>query len=165
MSLSDLAAETGLSKSAVFKHLGHRERMELTVLAHLCERFAAEVWEPALQVPRGRNRLDGVFERWLDWVDGDPGGGGCGVIQAQIEFDDQPGPARDFLKAQQRRWSKTLEVEFCQAATNAGPQAARQMAFEFRSIVLGYNQAHRLMADRSARSFANRAYDRLMGKP
>lgn len=162
LSLSCVAKETGLSKSAVFSHLGQREQLQLTVLAHLCERFTAEVWMPALDLPQGRRRVDDVFERWLDWVDGEPGGGGCGVIQAQIEFDDQPGPTRDYLRAQQRRWNRVLESELQHVAFTTDLEAARQMAFEFRGIVMAYHQSRRLMVDPSARNRANHAYARLI---
>lgn len=162
LSLSDVATKTGLSKSAVFSHLGQREQLQLTVITSLCERFTAEVWIPVMDIPRGRLRLNEVFERWLDWVDGDTGGGGCGVIQAQIEFDDQPGPTRDYLRTQQRRWNGVLVSELRHAASTADPEAARQLAFEFRGIVMAYNQSRRLMDDRSARTRANRAYARLM---
>lgn len=163
LSLSDVAMEAGLSKSAVFSHLGQREELQLTVITRLCERFTAEVWTAAMDIPQGKPRLKEVFERWLNWIDGDTRGGGCGVIQAQIEFDDQPGPTRDYLRMQQRRWNRVLESELRHVASTADPEAARQLAFELRGIVMAYNQSRRLMDDRSARTRANRAYARLMG--
>jgi AcrR family transcriptional regulator len=153
VSLADLAQSTGLSKSAVFKHFGSKEGLELATIQKLCERFAEQVWLPASREPAGERRLDAIFSAWLDWVEA-----GCGIIQAQIEFDDQPGAVQKFLRTQQKLWARQLNLEF----RTLGSADAKLSAFEFRGIVLSFNQAHRLMRDRCAHSTANAAYASLM---
>lgn len=156
VSLADVAAATGLSKSAVFKHYGAKEALQMAVLERLVRGFVESVWLPASQRPAGRTRLDTILDRWLSWVDGREGDGGCGIIQAQIEFDDQPGPLRSYLKRQQQLWNSTLVRQFC--VLGVSREDAEQAAFEFRSLVLGYNQSHRLMNDIAARQHVRRAY-------
>ncbi len=153
VSLADLARSTGLSKSAVFKHFGSKEGLELATIQTLCDRFYAQVWLPASREASGERRLNAIFSGWLDWVEA-----GCGIIQAQIEFDDQPGEVQKHLRAQQRLWARQLSLEF----KAAGSPDAKLNAFELRGIVLAFNQAHRLMRERSARSMANAAYTNLM---
>src|SRR5262249_46468114 len=140
-SLSDIADSTGLSKSAVFKHFGAMDALQIAVIEKLGDEFSRTVWDPAEQLPPGRQRLDRIFDGWLTWVDGETGSGGCGLVQAQIEFDDQPGPVRDYLRKQQMRWSKVLTREFgALMGQTAASEEAQQAAFEFRSFVFGYNQ-------------------------
>ena len=99
VSLADIAGVVGLSKSAVFKHFGAKDALQLAVVERLVRRFYGMVWRfPARPFSPGRQRLDLIFDRWLAWVDGEDGEGGCGLVQAQIEFDDQPGAIREYLK-------------------------------------------------------------------
>ncbi len=158
VSLADLAGRLGLSKSAVFKQFGSGEALQVAALKALVSDFMAAVWNPAERLPRGRTRLDAVFLAWLDWVDA-----GCGIIQAQIEYDDQPGPFRDLVAEQQARWNRVLTREFLAAgATNR--DAAEQAAFEFCAIVLAYHQLRRLLDDPAARYRAIKAKDGLMAR-
>ena len=162
VSLADVAEVIGLSKSAVFKHFGAKDALQMAVVEKLVQDFTGAVWRPAEQLPPGRQRLDLILDRWLAWIDGESGDGGCGLIQAQIEFDDQPGALRECLKAQQVRWNRVLVREFSALAGGlANRDQAQQAAFEFTSLVLGYNRSRRLLNDDASRKLANRAYEAL----
>lgn len=159
VSFADVADATSLSKSAVFKHFGAKEALERAVLEELCADFIERIWKPASLLPAGAPRLEAILNGWIAWVDGAGGDGGCGIIQAQIEFDDQPGPLRDYLREQQTIWNRVLAREFRAVSANID---ATQAAFEFRSIVMGYNQSRRLLEDEHARKYAETAYRSLM---
>ncbi|WP_271602505.1 TetR/AcrR family transcriptional regulator [Bradyrhizobium sp. CCBAU 45384] len=161
VSLADIAAALELSKSAVFKHFGAKETLQLAVIEELARRFTHHVWHPARRLPAGVPRLDSIFDNWLAWIsDGD---GGCGIVQAQIEFDDCPGPVRAYLKKQQRVWNKTLAREFAAASRRkAQDPMVHQFAFEFRGFMFGFNQSFRLLDDPSARAMTTRAYQALL---
>jgi len=159
VSLADIAGVVGLSKSAVFKHFGAKDALQLAVVERLVRDFTGMVWRPARQLPPGRQRLDLIFDRWLAWVDGEDGEGGCGLVQAQIEFDDQPGAIREYLKVQLTRWNLVLVREFgALMGDSTATDQAQQAAFEFTSLVLGYNQSRRLLNERVSRMRADRAY-------
>jgi AcrR family transcriptional regulator len=165
VSLADVAEVIGLSKSAVFKHFGAKDVLQMAVVERLAHDFTCAVWRPAEQLPPGRQRLDLILDRWLAWVDGESGDGGCGLIQAQIEFDDQPGALREYLKAQQTRWNRVLVREFSALAGGLiNLDQAQQAAFEFTGLVLGYNQSRRLLNDDASRKRANRAYEALVDR-
>ena len=165
VSLADVAEAVGLSKSAVFKHFGAKDALQLAVVERLVQDFTGAVWRPAAQFSPGRQRLDLILDRWLAWVDGESGDGGCGLIQAQIEFDDQPGALRERLKAQQTRWNRVLVREFSALAGGLiNLDQAQQAAFEFRGLMLGYNQSRRLLNDDASRKLANRAYEALIDR-
>lgn len=165
ISLADIADAVALSKSAVFKHFGAKDTLQLAVLERLVAVFTEKVWAPARNLPRGKPRLDRILDGWLAWVDGDGNDGGCGLIQAQIEFDDQPGVLRSLLKRKQLQWNATLAGEFRSVLGGRGRRTEAELAaFEFRCIVLGYNQSRRLLDDPSARTYAMRAYGHLMAR-
>ncbi|MDB5440495.1 MAG: transcriptional regulator, TetR family, partial [Caulobacteraceae bacterium] len=90
VSLGDLAQGLGLSKSGVFKHFDDKDDLHMAVLKATVKRYLALIWVPALQVPAGRARVSHIFDRWMDWVELDSGPGGCLIMQASREFDDQP---------------------------------------------------------------------------
>jgi AcrR family transcriptional regulator len=165
VSLADVAKVIGLSKSAVFKHFGAKDALQMAVLEKLVKDFTSTVWHPAEQLPPGRQRLDLIFNRWLAWIDGESGDGGCGLIQAQIEFDDQPGALREYLKAQQTRWNGVLIREFSSLTGGLiNLDEAQQAVFEFTSLVLGYNQSRRLLNEDASRKLADRAYKALIAR-
>ena len=166
VSLGDVADAVGLSKSAVFKHFQSKDALQMAVLENIVGRFAQSVWAPAEPLAPGRARLGQVFERWLDWVDGEnTNTAGCGLMQAQIEFDDQPGPFRDYLKGQQVRWHKTLAHEFAALRDPPLPRDESDLAaFEMKSILLGYNHSRRLLDDETARAVARRSYQALVAR-
>lgn len=155
VSLGDVAEAVGLSKSGLFKHFDSKEAMQLAVVEQTMARFTEFVWAPAADLPPGRPRLEKVFQRWLDWAEIEWPGSGCPVVTFSVELDDQPGPLRDHLQAQLRRWRKTLVREF--AALREPPlDAARAEAcyFRARSFVLGHSEARRMMGDMDARGLA-----------
>jgi len=164
VSLADVAAATQMSKSAVFKHFGAKDALQMAVLEYLVEVFIEQVWRPASSLPPGRGRLDIIFRNWIGFVDGEVGGGGCGLVQAQIEFDDQPGPLQGLLRAQLRRWDTALRREFHALCPEASSPEIAQAAFDLRSIILGYNQSHRLLKEPTARRRAEVAYTRLLDR-
>src|SRR3712207_7759901 len=83
VSLGDVADAVGLSKSAVFKHFQSKDALQMAVLETIVGRFADRVWKPAEALPAGKARLDVIFDRWADWVDGESTNtAGCGLMTA-----------------------------------------------------------------------------------
>ncbi len=165
VSLGDVAGGVGLSKSGVFKHFQAKDGLQQALLERVMERFTEKVWKPAEPLPPGAARLNVIVDRWLDWVDGESRGG-CSLTAFAIELDDQPGPLRDFLKAQQLRWHKALAREF--AATREPPlsrEEAWQRAYEFKALMLGYSHSRRLLDDEQARTMMLAAFRALLERP
>lgn len=165
VSLNDVAAGVGLSKSGLFKHFDSKEAMQAAIIESEMVRFTRSVWEPAEPLPPGRARLSRIFELWLRRADADVLPGGCLFVSASAELDDQPGPLRDLLQAGQRRWQKTLTKEF-QALTDPPlPLAQAQLAaFQMKSFALGHNEARRLLEDENAVLMARQAFEDLLDR-
>ena len=152
LTIGGLATRTGLSKSGLFAHFGSKESLQLQVHAFNVERFTAEVIRPALREPRGEPRLRALFERWLSWASAS---GGCPILAASFEFDDQPGPVRDRLVRDQRDWLDTIAMVFAGGVTeghfhrDADP---RQFAQDLEGVMLAHHLTSRLryLAGRTA---------------
>jgi AcrR family transcriptional regulator len=165
VSLANIAEAVGISKSGVFKHFGDKEDLHLAVLEATVERFLAVIWTPALKVAPGAARVSFIFDRWLDWVESEGGPGGCPIMQASGEYDDQPGRVRDFLQVMHRRWAKTLEAEVrAISAPPPPPEAVSQAVFDIKSYVMGFAKQRRLLDDAEARKLARGAFDSRMSR-
>ncbi len=165
VSLNDVAGAVGISKSGLFKHFDSKEAMQHAVIEREAASFVAGVWEPAAGLPAGRGRLEAIFERWLDRAETAGAPGGCLIMAANAEFDDQPGPLRDLLQANLRRWEKTVVHEFM--ALTDPPLAKDQAAlaaFQMKSFVLGHNETRRMLEDQGARRMARAVFQSLLDR-
>ena len=165
VSLNDVAEAVGLSKSGLFKHFESKEAMELVALEQEFDRFVEFVWTPAATLPPGRGRLEAIFERWLDWSEVEKAAGGCLIMAASIELDDQPGPLRDLLQKRVRQWRRTLSREMQALQDPPLPDEEVAMAvFQMKSYVLGHNDARRMLEDATARKAARAAFGALLDR-
>jgi AcrR family transcriptional regulator len=165
VSLADVAAEVGLSKSGLFKHFDSKEAMQLAVIDHIAERFRGFVWAPAEPLPAGRARLEKIFERQSDWSELEWPDSGCPMLAFGAELDDQPGPLRDRLRETQERWRRTLVREF--KALREPPMSddeAQLGYFQMKSYLLGQTDTRRLMMDVGARKLGSSAFTTLLDR-
>ena len=124
--------------------------------------FFVGLW--ALTVPRGEKRLRELFERWLTW-ESQTLPGGCIFVTGSVEFDDQPGPMRDALVADQRDWLDTIATVVETAVTEGDFRSdldARQVAFELQALTLGFHHFARLLGDEHATDHARTAFEGIL---
>ena len=114
-----LADRMNMSKSGVFAHFGSREDLQIDVLKLYHRRFEQEVFFPSLTEPRGLQRLEAMFNRWLKRVSVEIASG-CIYISGAVEYDDRPGPIREALVAMVRAWQGAL-VRCAQQAIDGWP--------------------------------------------
>lgn len=165
LSLSRLAAESGMSKSGLFAHFDSKEQLQIEVLRQAAERFRELVWGPALRAPRGEARIRRVFDGWLRWLDDPTSPGGCVFAAASIELDDREGKPRDFLVQTQREQLGSIAraAEIAVAEGQFRPDLdAQQFAFDVYGIVASYQHQRRLLRDPEARARAERAFERIL---
>ncbi len=86
-------------------------------------------------------------------------------MTGSIEFDDQPGPMRDALVADQRDWQDTIAA-VTETAVSEGDFRAdvdpRQIAFEIQGLIMGYHHAARLLGDEHALDRARSAFESII---
>jgi AcrR family transcriptional regulator len=164
LSIGVLAKEAGLSKSGLYAHFRSKEQLQRAVLDATAERFIDVVISPALKQPRGRPRLQALFDRWLHWEES-VFSGGCVFMAASVEFDDRPGAVRDSLRGHLRDLLGAVE-RAASIAVSEGHLAAEldtaQFAFDFWSLLLGYQSYSRLLDDADARARAESAFANLL---
>jgi len=167
LTIGSLAAATGMSKSGLFAHFGSREELQLAVLERGREKFGEAVLIPALAKPRGVPRLRAAFANWLDWTESAELPGGCVMLGAAVEFDDQPGAVRDRVSALQREWMESL-ARTVRGAIEEGhlrrDTDVEQFVFECFGIALVCHHHRRLFGDKRARIRALAAQDALIAR-
>jgi AcrR family transcriptional regulator len=164
LTIGDLAAGTGLSKSGLYAHFGSKEALQLAVLDAAAQEFGDVVVVPALRAPRGEARVLALLEGWLAC------GrlrlpGGCLFVKASTELDEQPGPVRDRLAERHRDLVRTIARIFVGGITEGQfrPDAdPYQFATDLYGVMLVYYHAHRLLADPRAEERARVAVAALL---
>jgi AcrR family transcriptional regulator len=164
LTIGKLADSTGMSKSGLFAHFKSKEALQLDTLHRAQERFNDLVIRPALSAPRGRKRVEALFDHWLDW-ETEALTGGCIFVTATVEFDDQPGPMRDAVVRCQQDWLEFVASVAGTAVAEGDFRAGldtEQFAFQLQGLMLGYHHAGRLMRDPRAREHTRKALDDLL---
>ncbi len=165
LSLGEVAKRLGLSKSGVFSRVGSLEALQKAVLDAFDKRFAAQVFEPALALPRGLPRLNAMVEHWIRQVCAGDSINGCLYAAGSFEYDDIAGPLRDRLQQGVLRWRAGLRRTVLQAM-EAGHLRAdtepEQLVFEIYSLIIGVMHDTRFLHDDSAKDRMRRAYARLV---
>jgi AcrR family transcriptional regulator len=165
ITIGRLAEDLHLSKSGLFAHFRSKEALQMGVLEAAAAHFTDVVVRPALAQPRGKARLRALFERWMDWAKEGSTLGGCIFVAAAAELDDRPGPVRDLLVIEQKKWMDCI-ARVTRTAIGTREFRARtdpeQMAQDLYGIMLSFHHASRLLNDPQAEQRARRAFDALI---
>lgn len=165
LTIGGLADELDLSKSGLFAHFRSKEALQVQVLDYGAAVFVENVVRPALGAERGEPRMRALFDRWLDWARSSPLPGGCLFVQATVELDDRPGPARDRLVEYQRQWLDVIATSLqkgIEAGAFRSDADTMQFAHDLYGVMLAYHHASRLLHDPEAENRARRAFDALL---
>ena len=142
-----LAEALSMSNSGVFAHFGSREELQLAVVREYYRRFEAQVFQPALQEPKGLARLQKMINLWMQTSIQELSAG-CIFISGAVEFDDRPGPVRDELVRSVQTWRAALKraieqaVEVGDLNSDCKPEA---MLFQIYSYVQGLHHDARFL--------------------
>lgn len=159
LTLGQLAARLGISKSGLFAHFRSKLELELATVEAAAEVFAEDVMKPASAAPPGVQRLVALSEAFLSHVERRVFPGGCFFAAAAAELDSRPGPVRDRVAAFQRGFTATLEEHAGEARERgelAGSADPRQVAFELQAMLVAANNTFLLQGDPSVFERARR---------
>jgi AcrR family transcriptional regulator len=168
LTIGRLADEIGMSKSGLLGHFGSKEGLQLAALEAAGERFTAEVWARAADEEPGLPRLRGAADAWVSYLERRVFPGGCFFAASATELDDRPGPAREQLARNMRRWLRILAADAreAQRVGDLPPEpAAEQIAFEIHGQILAANHGVQLLGDEEACARARAAIARLLDPP
>jgi AcrR family transcriptional regulator len=153
LSIGRLAAELGVSKSGLFAHFGSKQELQLETVHAASEIFEEEVWEPVADLDPGIVQLSALMDSWLRYFRRDVFRGGCFFSNVYHEFDSRPGPVRDEIAAQKRRWVNAL-AHHARVAAGRGQLRAgtdpEQIAFELDAVGALANSMWQLERDEQA---------------
>ncbi len=167
LNLQPLADRVGMTKSGLYAHFGSKEALQIATLEYAAELFQTRIVAPAKTAPAGLPRLEGVFERWLDWPGNAGLPGNCPFFAGVVEFDDAEGPVRERLVRLFRDFRQVVEQLIASAARHGhlrpGTDPA-QLAHELLALRYAHHWASGFMRDPAARERARAGFARLVGR-
>jgi len=156
-----------MSKSGLFAHFGSKEELQIAVLQATRQMFADVVFLPAMREPAGLPRLRAMVGNFIDWPIRAKLPGGCVMVAAAYEYDDQPGVLKDLIAQTLRELRKTLARAVRQSIEQGHLDAdtdADQFAFEIFGFYVAAQLDARLFGDPQAWKRAHDAFESLVQK-
>jgi len=139
ISIGNLAAHIGMSKSGLYAHFRSKEELQLATVETAREIFNAEVVGPAPAMVDPLEELRALCDRFLSYVERRVFPGGCFFASTTAELDTHPGPVKDKVASVQQEWAELLQ-QLIRGAQAAGslPSAEDppQLAFEVHAFLL-----------------------------
>ena len=140
LSIGNLAAAIGISKSGLYAHFGSKEELQLATVSEAERILAEEVVQPALAARPGLDQLTAACEAFLSYVERRVFPGGCFFAATSMEMGTRPGPVKDRLAAIQSEFTSMLQ-SFAIIAQQQGELPSEEnpewLAFELHAILLG----------------------------
>ena len=153
MSLSQLAAALGVSKSGLFAHWPDKESLQLAVVDRARQQWVERIVEPALRRPKGLPQVWALHEGRMRFLDEQVLPGGCFFAAVSTEFDDRPGAVRDRIANAMRTWHEllvTLLAKAVQLGQLADDVDVEMLAFELEACADGVIRHGRLLGSSRA---------------
>ena len=139
LSIGNLAAAIGMSKSGLYAHFGSKQELQLATVQEAGRIFAGEVVQPALAAPPGLPQLAAVCEAFFEHLRRRTFPGGCFFAGAALEMGTRPGPVKEAVAGFQAGFVDLLRgfaataIEQNQLPPGEDPD---QLAFELNGICL-----------------------------
>ncbi len=167
LSIGNLAAAIGMSKSGLYAHFGSKQELQLATVEEAGQIFADEVVQPALAAPAGLAQLVTVCEAFFDHLERRTFPGGCFFAGAALEMGTRPGPVKEAVAAFQGRFVDLLRG-FAATAIKQNELAAGedpgQLAFELNGIILATDTNFVLHDDPAVLDLARQVVHRRLGR-
>lgn len=163
LTIGETARQVGMSKSGLFAHFESRDSLLLNVIEFTAQDFKLNVFDKALQHPRGLQRIHALSRYWLKWSN--QPSGGCPFMSGAFEFDDRPGVIRDALVKQEKAvndiWERAAKIAV--AENEFKPDAdCKQFAFEVFGNILSFHVYKRLLNDAKAGHLYNVSFQNII---
>jgi AcrR family transcriptional regulator len=142
ISIGNLAAHIGMSKSGLYAHFGSKEELQLATVDTAQAIFDAEVVEPTAGIADPLEHVRALYDAFLSHIERRVFPGGCFFSAVTAEFDTHPGPVKDKIASVQSDWAELLEQLIAEAQAAGKLRADEdpaQLAFELDSYILRGN--------------------------
>jgi AcrR family transcriptional regulator len=108
LSIGNLAAAIGMSKSGLYAHFGSKQELQLATVQEAARIFADEVVRPAMAAPAGLAQLAAVCEAFFEHLERRTFPGGCFMASAALEMGTRPGPVKELIAAFQNEFAGVI---------------------------------------------------------
>ena len=166
LSIGNLAAAIGMSKSGLYAHFGSKLELQLATVQEAGRIFADEVVQPALMAAPGLAQLAAVCEAFFEHLERRTFPGGCFFAGAALEMGTRPGPVKEAVAAFQSGFAELIKG-FTAAAIKNGELAAdedpRRLAFELNGMLLAADANFVLHDDPAVLDLARQVVRRRLG--
>jgi AcrR family transcriptional regulator len=142
LSIGNLAAHIGMSKSGLYAHFGSKQELQLATVDTARVIFEAEVVEPTEAIADPLARLQALCEQFIAHLERRVFPGGCFFISVSAEFDMHPGPVKDRIALTQEGWAERVEQLIREAQTSGEldpEEDPAQLTFELDAYLLAGN--------------------------
>lgn len=155
VSIGNLAAKVGMSRSGLFAHFLSKEQLQVEILQYSFSLFDKTIIEPCRNLSSPLQRLLLLKKTLPDWYERTEPviPGGCIFQMACLEFDDRPGKVRNILLHQMNQFIdflKTTHDEAVAAGEFTGASDTASFAFVYHSFYLGCLQHRKFFGDEKA---------------
>jgi len=166
LSIGNLAAAIGMSKSGLYAHFGTKQELQLATVDEAERILTDEVVRPALAAPPGLGQLAAVCEAFFSYVERRVFPGGCFFAATALEMGARPGPVKERVAAVQSDFTALLRT-FAATAIEQHELPAHEdpdgLAFELHAILLGGDTKFILHDDPAVMNLARRVVHQRLG--
>lgn len=166
LSIGNLAAANGMSKSGLYAHFGSKQELQLATVDEAERIFDIGVVQPALAAAPGRAQLVAVCGAFLDYLERHTFPGGCFFAAAAHETGTRSGP----VKARIADFQSGLAALVAGFAATACEQHELppdtdpdRLTFELYGILLAANTTFVLQDDPAVLALARQIVDQQLG--
>src|SRR6516162_2655396 len=118
LSIGELAAEVGMSKSGLYAHFKSKEELELATIETAAQILDREVLQAGRAAEPGTRRLMTLVDAFLSHLDRRVFPGGCFFASVAAELDTRPGRARDRVLDMLGQWRSLFRQCIDEARTH-----------------------------------------------
>jgi AcrR family transcriptional regulator len=166
LSIGNLAAATGMSKSGLYAHFGSKAELQLATVDEADRIFQGEVVRPARAAPPGRAQLVAVCEAFFDYLQRRTFPGGCFFAAAALEMGTRPGPVKKRVAALQAEFAALIRgfavtaLEQHELGVDEDPD---RLVFELHGTMLAANTSFVLHDDPAVLNLARQIVHQRLG--
>jgi AcrR family transcriptional regulator len=166
LSIGNLAAAIGMSKSGLYAHFGSKQELQLATVEAADRIFQEVVVQPALAAPPGLAQMVAVCEAFFDYLQRHTFPGGCFFATAALEMGTRPGPVKERVAALQAGFIALIRG-FAATAVEQHELPAREdpdrLAFELHGIMLAADTSFVLHDDPAVLNLARQIVHQRLG--
>lgn len=166
LSIGNLAAAIGMSKSGLYAHFGSKVELQLATVDEAGRIFQEEVVQPALAAPPGLPQLAAICEAFFQHLARRTFPGGCFMASAALEMGTRPGPVKERIAGFQTAFVDLIRG-FAETAVKQGELPADedpgQLAFELNGLILVTDTSFVLHDDPAVLDLARQIVRRRLG--